>query len=41
MNMLTVTNEAKQSSKSLKVPAWYLEVLGVRHLIRERVWAAK
>lgn len=29
MNMLTVTNEAEKSSKSLKEPAWYLEVLGV------------
>lgn len=29
LNMLTVTNEAKKSYKSLKEPAWYLEVLGV------------
>lgn len=29
MNMLTVTNEAEKSYKSLKEPAWYLEVLGV------------
>ncbi|MGG1417720.1 GNAT family N-acetyltransferase [Bacillus subtilis] len=29
LNMLTVTNEAEKSYKSLKEPAWYLEVLGV------------
>ncbi len=29
LNMLRVTNKAKKSYKSLKVPAWYLEVLGV------------
>lgn len=29
MNMLAVTNETEKSSKSLKEPAWYLEVLGV------------
>lgn len=29
MNMLTVANEAKKPYKSLKEPAWYLEVLGV------------
>ncbi|UTL74673.1 GNAT family N-acetyltransferase [Bacillus halotolerans] len=27
--MLTVANEAKKPYKSLKEPAWYLEVLGV------------
>ncbi|WP_254149734.1 GNAT family N-acetyltransferase [Bacillus subtilis] len=41
LNMLTVTNEAKKSYKSLKEPAWYLEVLGVSPFFRERVWAAK
>ncbi|WP_252383858.1 hypothetical protein [Bacillus subtilis] len=29
LNMLTVTNEVKKSYKSLKEPAWYLEVLEV------------
>ncbi|OUL06386.1 GNAT family N-acetyltransferase [Bacillus spizizenii] len=29
LNMLTVANEAKKSYRSLKEPAWYLEVLGV------------
>ncbi|RPK05452.1 hypothetical protein BSBH6_02154 [Bacillus subtilis] len=39
--MLTVANEAKKPYKSLKEPAWYLEVLGVSPSYQERVWAAK